>query len=340
VGVRVHERLDELYAIGDGVGANRVGGSTGEQEAHELAARWMEEAGFRVETDGIGNLIGRLGDGEIWTGSHLDSVPGGGKFDGALGVVAGIEAVERAGAGTVVVFREEERGCIGSSAFVEREELPRCFLETHVEQGPVLERAGAPLGLAQGIVGIVRAERIFEGRAGHAGTVPMEGRADALVTAAEYILRVRDSAAAIPDAVATVGQIDVEPGAVNVIPSRVRISVDARAPDRARLDRLVEELELYQLDFRLEPVPMAREPLAALRAELEARRLPVVELPSGAGHDAAVLADAGVPTAMLFVRSLNGGISHSPLEESAAEDVELAVDVLAGALSTLNTGTL
>jgi allantoate deiminase len=338
--VRVHERLDELYAIGDGVGANRVGGSTGEQEAHELAARWMEEAGFRVETDGIGNLIGRLGDGQIWTGSHLDSVPSGGKFDGALGVVVGIEAVERVGAGTVVVFRDEERGCIGSSAFVGREELPRCFLETHVEQGPVLERAGAPLGLAQGIVGIVRAERVFEGRAGHAGTVPMEGRADALVTAAEYILRVRDSAAAIPDAVATVGQIDVEPGAVNVIPSRVRISVDARAPDRARLDRLVEELELAQLDFRLEPVPMAREPLAALRAELEARRLPVVELPSGAGHDAAVLADAGVPTAMLFVRSLNGGVSHSPLEESAPEDVELAVDVLAGALGTLNTGTL
>jgi allantoate deiminase len=336
--VGVHERLDELYAIGEGVGANRVGGSTGEQEAHELAARWMEDAGFRVETDGIGNLIGRLGDGEIWTGSHLDSVPNGGKFDGALGVVAGIEAVERVGAGTVVVFRDEERGCVGSSAFIERDELPACFLEVHVEQGPILERAGAPLGLAMGIVGIVRAERIFEGRAGHAGTVPMEGRADALVAAAEYMLRVRDAAGAIEGAVATVGQIDVEPGAVNVIPSRVRISVDARAPDRARLDRLVDELELTHPDFRLEPVPMAREPLAALRDELQARRLPVVELPSGAGHDAAVLASAGVPTAMLFVRSLNGGISHSPQEESTPEDVELAVDVLAGAIRRLISG--
>ena len=336
----VHERLDELYAIGVGVGANRVGGSTGEQEAHELAARWLEDAGFRVETDGIGNLIGRLGDGEIWTGSHLDSVPNGGKFDGALGVVAGIEAVERVGDGTVVVFRDEERGCVGSSAFVQRDELPACFLEVHVEQGPILERAGAPLGLAMGIVGIVRAERIFEGRAGHAGTVPMEGRADALVSAAEYILRVRDAAGAIEGAVGTVGQIDVEPGAVNVIPRRVRISVDARAPDRARLDRLVDELELTHPDFRLEPVPMAREPLAALRAELQASRLPVVEMPSGAGHDAAVLASAGVSTAMLFVRSLNGGISHSPQEESASEDVELAVDVLAGAIRRLNTGTL
>ena len=125
-----------------------------------------------------------------------------------------------------------------------------------------------------------------------------------------------------------------------MIPSRVRISIDARAPDRARLDRLVSELEIEHPDFRLEPVPMAREPLAALRAELEARRLAVVELPSGAGHDASVLAAAGVPTAMLFVRSLNGGVSHSPLEESAPEDVELAVDVLAGALGTLNTGSL
>jgi len=337
--VRVLERLDELYSIGGGVGANRVGGGAGEQEAHELAAGWMEEAGFRVETDGIGNLIGRLGNGEIWTGSHLDSVPSGGRFDGALGVVAGIEAVERVGTGAVVVFRDEERGCIGSSAFIERGDLPRCFLEVHIEQGPVLERAGVPLGLAMGIVGIVRGERIFEGRAGHAGTVPMDGRADALVAAAEYVLRVRDSAAAIEDAVATVGQIDVEPAAANVIPSRVRISVDARAPDRARLDRLVAELELERPDFRLEPVPMAREPLAALRAELEARRLPVVELPSGAGHDAAVLAGAGVPTAMLFVRSLNGGVSHSPLEESAPEDVELAVDVLAGALGRLISGT-
>src|SRR5439155_7294639 len=105
------------------------------------------------------------------------------------------EAVERAAKGAVVVFRDEERGCVGSTAFVERGELPGCFLEVHVEQGPVLERAGAPLGLTLGIVGIVRGERIFEGQAGHAGTVPMTGRADALVAAAEYILHVRDLAA-------------------------------------------------------------------------------------------------------------------------------------------------
>ncbi len=330
----VLERLDELYAIGGGVGANRVGGTEGEDDAHELAAQWMGQAGLQVEVDAARNLIGRAGAGGVWTGSHLDSVPQGGKFDGALGVVAGIEAVERVGQGAVVVFRDEERGCVGSTAFVQREILPDSFLEVHVEQGPVLERAGAPLGLAMGIVGIVRGERVFEGRAGHAGTVPMEGRLDALVAAAEYILRVRDLAVAIGGTVATVGQIDVEPGAANVIPSQVRVSVDARAPDRERLDRLAAELELVA-DFRLEPVPMAETPLAALRAELESRSLPIVELPSGAGHDAAILAAAGIPTAMLFVRSLNGGVSHSPDELSSAEDVELAVDVLAGALTSL-----
>jgi allantoate deiminase len=333
-GVRVLERLEELYAIGGGIGANRVGGSEGEQRAHDLASGWMREAGLEVEVDAHGNLIGRSADDGVWTGSHLDSVPKGGKFDGALGVVAGIEAVERAGAGAVVAFRDEERGCIGSTAFAQRGGLPHSFIELHIEQGPVLEREGAPLGLVTGIVGIVRGERVFAGTAGHAGTVPMPDRSDALVAAAEYVLRVRDTAAAIDGAVATVGQIEVEPAATNVIPARARVSVDARAPDPQRLDRLVAELEL-EPSFRLKPVPMADEPRAALRAELEARGLPLVELPSGAGHDAAVLAAAGVPTAMLFVRSLNGGVSHSPDELTSPEDVELAVEVLAGALMRL-----
>jgi acetylornithine deacetylase/succinyl-diaminopimelate desuccinylase-like protein len=328
--LRVLERLDELYAVGN----SRIGGSEGEQRAHDLAAGWMREAGLDAEVDSAGNLIGRTGDARVWTGSHLDTVPNGGKFDGALGVVAAIEAVERIGAGTVVVFRDEERGCVGSNAFVARGELPDMFLEVHVEQGPVLEQADAPLGVVTGIVGMVRGQRMFEGEAGHAGTVPMAARNDALLNAAEYVLRVRDVAAAIDGAVATVGQLQVEPGATNVIPGRVRVSVDARAPDREPLDRLVEELEL-EPEFRLEPVQMADEPRSALRAELEARGLPVVELPSGAGHDAAVLAAAGVPTAMLFVRSLNGGVSHSPDELSSPEDIELAADVLTGALSRL-----
>jgi allantoate deiminase len=340
---RILERLDRIYEIGGGPGAMRPGGSAAEREAHDLAAGWMEEAGLRVTVDPHGNLVGKVdgapgGLSGVWTGSHLDSVPNGGKFDGALGVLAGIEAVERVGAGSVVAFRDEERGCVGSTAFVRRGELPPCFLEVHVEQGPVLEQAGAPLGLVTGIAGLARGERIFEGEAGHAGTVPMKDRRDALVAAAEYVLCVRDTAAALEGAVATIGQVAVEPGASNVIPARVRISVDARAPDAARLDRLVAELDLDP-EFRLEPVPMAAEPKEALLAELDARGLPIVELLSGAGHDAAILAAAGVPTAMLFVRSLNGGISHSPDELSSPEDIELAVDVLAGALARLQSMT-
>ena len=294
----------------------------------------MEEAGLAVEVDAAGNLFGRTDDPAVLIGSHLDSVPQGGKFDGALGVVAGIEAIERVGQGAVVAFRDEERGCVGSTAFAASGPRPSCFLELHVEQGPVLARAGVPLGLVSAVVGIARADRIFDGAAGHAGTVPMDARHDALVIAAEYVLRVRSVASAIDGAVATVGRLEVEPGFGNVIPGRVRLSVDARAPDRERLDRLVAALEL-EPTFRLEPVAMAEEPRGALRAELEERGLPVVELPSGAGHDAAILAGSGIPTAMLFVRSLHGGISHAPEEESSADDVLLAVEVLAGALARL-----
>src|SRR5262249_57655949 len=168
------------------------------------------------------------------------------------------------------------------TSFVESGELPECFLEVHVEQGPVLERAGAPVGLPRGIVGIVRGERVFVGEPGHAGTVPMAGRQDALVAAADYILRVRDLASSVDAAVGTVGQVYVEPGAANVIPGRVRVSVDVRAPDRRRLDSLVTALEL-EPDFRLEPVPMAERPLAAFRDEIARRGLPVVQLPSRPG---------------------------------------------------------
>jgi acetylornithine deacetylase/succinyl-diaminopimelate desuccinylase-like protein len=152
------------------------------------------------------------------------------------------------------------------------------------------------------------------------------------------VLRVRDAAAGIEGAVATVGRIGVEPDAVNVIPGRVRLTVDARAPDRARLDALLQQLGL-DIPPMLEPVQMAAAPRAALAAEVERLGLPLVELPSGAGHDAAVLAAAGVPTGMLFVRSLNGGISHSPDELSSPEDIELAVDALAGAIARLAART-
>lgn len=327
---RVHERLDALYALGD-----KIGYSPQEDEAHRIVRAWMEEAGLATDVDDAGNLVGSSGsDGDVWTGSHLDSVPGGGKFDGMLGVVAGIEAVARAGRGAVVAFRDEERGCAGSRARVASGRLPRRYVELHIEQGPVLLDAGAPLAVVTAIAGVARGELVTAGRAGHAGTTPMTGRADALVEAAGLVLRIRDVASSIEDAVATVGRIAVEPGALNVIPERVVVSVDARAPDAARFDELIAAIG-FEPTYRIEPVATSASVQDALRAAIEQRGLPAVELVSGAGHDAGILAAAGVESGMLFVRSQNGGISHHADELTSDEDVELAVDVLTDALTRL-----
>lgn len=322
--MRVLERLDELYAIGAGT---RRGYSPEEDAAHELAAGWMREAGLEVGVDDAGNLIGRRGDARLWTGSHLDSVPNGGKFDGALGVVAAIEAAARLpdAALAVVAFRAEETGPMGSkqlSAF------PEAFVELHIEQGPVLERLGEPLGVVTAIAGQARGAVVFEGRADHAGTTPMSARSDALVEAARFVLHVRECAR--EPAVATVGAIEVEPNAMNVVPARVTVAVDARAPDAGALDELVAAIG-FEPGSRIDPVAMSGPPFEVLGELLpEAPRLV-----SGAGHDAMVLAAAGVPTAMLFVRSLNGGVSHCPEELSSEDDIEVAVDVLARALARL-----
>jgi allantoate deiminase len=242
-------------------------------------------------------------------------------------VVGAIEAVEQAGRGTVAVFREEERGCVGSRAFVGRGPLPEAFVELHIEQGPVL-------AVVTGIVGYARGEVVVEGRAGHAGTTPMELRDDALVRAARDIVRLEEETRRIPEAVATVGRVEVEPGGINVVPGRVRYSVDVRAPDEQRLDRLIA-LAGIDRTHAVPPVAMSAQVTGVLRTEIESRGLPVVELTSGAGHDAGVLARAGVPTAMLFVRSLNGGVSHSPDELSSAEDIALAIEVLSAVLRQL-----
>jgi allantoate deiminase len=336
--VRLLERLDQLYAIGGGPGANRPHPSAAEDEAHELASAWLADAGLEVEVDRHGNLLGRSGhDADVWAGSHLDSVPQGGRFDGALGVVAAIEAVQRVGAGTVAVFRGEEVGCIGSKALVAAGgPLPAAFLELHVEQGPVLAARDVPVGIVTGIVGYARGELVFEGKAGHAGTTPMDVRDDALVAAASRILEIREAAAGIPGAVATVGRLELEPGGSNVIPSRVWISLDLRAPDAERLDALLDAIG-YDPGPRTEPVQFSGSAREALRDAVDARGLREVELPSGAGHDAGILASAGVDAAMLFVRSLNDGVSHSPDELSSDDDVALGVDVLADALERLTS---
>lgn len=325
--VRVLERLDRIYAIAQ----HRAGYSPEEDAAHDLAADWMRDAGLEVSVDDVGNLHGRRGSARVWSGSHLDSVPTAGRFDGALGVVAAIEAAERLPAAEleVVVFRAEETGPMGSRRLVESgAALPEAFVELHIEQGPVLERLGEPLGIVTAIAGQARAGVVFEGRADHAGTTPMDARDDALLRAAAFIQHV--AASPRGGAVATVGVVEVEPNALNVVPGRVTVGVDARAATSAELDALVSAIG-FSPTHRIEPAAMSGPPLAALREALPG----APELVSGAGHDALVLAGAGVPTAMLFVRSLNGGVSHSPHELSSADDIALAVHALTAALGRL-----
>jgi hydantoinase/carbamoylase family amidase len=215
-----------------------------------------------------------------------------------------------------------------------------------VEQGAVLAAQGAALGVVESIVGLVELDVCFEGREGHAGTTPMDARRDAGLCAAAFQLEAAACARAIPDAVATVGWVVLEPGSGNVVPRLARLVVDARAPDRERLLRLEAALReaadrtaaSYGCEVRIarsaltEPVAMDPLVVAVLRAA--APEAPV--LPSGAGHDAQILGAAGVPVGMLFARSLAGGISHSPLEATSDEDIEVAVQALTRALPELS----
>jgi acetylornithine deacetylase/succinyl-diaminopimelate desuccinylase-like protein len=312
----VLERIDAVYAIAQ----HRAAYSPEEDAAHELAAAWMREAGLEVSRDGAGNLFGTRGAARVWAGSHLDSVPTAGRFDGVLGVVAAIEAAGRLRDRplAVVAFRAEESGPMGSKRI---ESAPDAYLEVHIEQGPVLAELGEPLGVVTAIAGQARGLRVFEGRADHAGTTPMHARRDALVEAARFVLHVRECAR--EGTVAPVGRVECEPNATNVVPERVTVSVDARSADAALLDRLVEEIG-FDVQWRSDPVPLG-DAFAAVLPDAP-------RLVSGAGHDAMFVPNAS----MLFVRSLNGGVSHHPDELSTEEDVALAVAALTEALARLS----
>lgn len=392
-------RLAELFEIGRQAGTNRPGLGEGEQRAHDLVASWMTEAGLEMEVDPAGNLIGRLPGSdpslaEVWTGSHLDTPPDGGMFDGALGVVAGLDAAAAIGAGSVrrtiavVAFRLEEgcrfgRGVFGSRAMVgdiEPDEgdlldadgisvadafaelglgrlpahgwadpPPACFLETHIEQGPVLASVGAPLGVVTSIAGMAGFDVVFSGSRGHAGTVPMSLRSDALGAAARFVLAAHEVARSIPGAVATIGRLVTLPGATNTIPGRAELFADLRAPDPAGLDALVEGATAAAEEaavasactaellprWRYEPVAMDPATAAAVRRAVVGLGLDPVDLPSGAGHDAAIMATAGIPSAMLFVRSDAGGVSHAPEESTGADSIAACVQALESALREL-----
>lgn len=311
---RVMERLDAIYAIAQ----HRRGYSPEEDAVHELVAGWMCEAGLQVSHDKAGTLFGRRGDARVWSGSHLDSVPTAGRFDGALGVVAALEAAGRTDVPlAVVAFRAEETGPMSSKKL---EETPEAFLEVHIEQGPVLAQLDQPLGVVTAIAGQARGQKVFAGRADHAGTTPMTAREDALVAAAEFILHVR--ASAVDGTVATVGAIECEPNATNVVPAQVTVSVDARSADKEKLDKLVADIG-FDVAWQSDPVPLG-DAFAAVLPDAP-------RLVSGAGHDSMFVPNAS----MLFVRSLNGGVSHHPDELSSEEDIELAVQSLAAAIVRL-----
>lgn len=387
----VLRRCDELTAFSEEDGRlTRRFATPALRQAGEATGGWMEAAGMVVRRDAVGNVIGRLGDDDRRTlliGSHLDTVRDAGRYDGMLGVLVAIAALERLRdearslpyAVEVLAFADEEgvrygTGYLGSSvvagrfnqADLERRDADGVTLadavrafggdpeglasarrdpadligyyEVHIEQGPVLESAGVPLGVVGAIAGQSRVRVTFTGEAGHAGTVPMVLRRDALGAAAEFVSTVEAIARDEDGAVATVGELEVQPGASNVIPGRVALSLDLRhAADSVResvVMRLRERAAAiagargmavdWQVVQETAAVTCSTELTEVLAEAVAATGQRVVRLPSGAGHDAVTLSTI-TPVALLFVRCA-GGVSHNPAESVSAVDVAAAID--------------
>jgi allantoate deiminase len=393
--LRVMERIDTLATFSEEAGRlTRRYGTPALRQAYEVLASWMQAAGMKTRHDHIGNLIGRYeadraGAKTLLLGSHVDSVRDAGKYDGPLGVLIALAAVEQLHergvrlpfAIEVIAFADEEGLRFGSSylcskvvagsfepamlqltdadgitvaeairafggdpdalaqdAYASDELLGYC--EVHIEQGPLLESLDLPVGIVTAIQNQDRSTISFVGQAGHAGTVPMNLRRDALCAAAEFVLAVEALGRDVPGLVATVGQLEALPGASNVIPGRVTLSLDMRHADDAQREqaytRLHERAEAIcatrqvTLDWQhLHNTPSIRcsaalDGLWAQAVERAGQR--VYHLPSGAGHDAVSLA-AITSVAMLFVRCKRG-ISHNPAESVTTADVAVALEVL------------
>ncbi len=332
------------------------------REVHRLVRGWMEAAGMRVWIDAAGNIRGTCGDGpRVMIGSHLDTVPDAGAFDGILGVMIGIALVDsRPPCALEVVGFSDEEGArfgipfIGSRALVgdpvtdppvleairqfglDPAQLPqtalgpavRAYLEFHIEQGPVLDDLGLPLASVTAIAGQSRADVHFIGQANHAGTTPMQRRHDALAAAAEWISLVEREAQSTAGLVATVGRIEARPGAANVIAGDVCTTLDVR-----HADDLVRSRAAACLAEAAREIARRRGISAAVETRLDqpavAMHIDILEHPphrmvSGAGHDAMILARKA-PAGMLFLRSPRG-ISHHPDETVLPGDVEAALD--------------
>lgn len=369
-----------------------------EKEGFELASSWMQEAGMKTHIDHFGNLVGRLEGSNpalpvLMMGSHLDSQPYGGRFDGVAGVLSAIEVVHSLTENNirpersidVISFADEEgwrfnKGLFGSRGILgklEEGELQRtdkdgitreqaliafgcdpkrfseseykpgsifCFLELHIEQGPVLDLAKKPIAVVSGISGPLWLTVKLRGMAGHAGSVPMAIRKDALVGAAEIIIALNDIATQIPGAptVGTVGTINVFPASRNIIPEEVSFTVDLRDIDLDRRNRYEQQLRTqidaiaskHQLTYSIsedtnsEPRYCADWIKKIIHEECDKRKLDAPEIMSGPFHDAMALSYA-CDYGMIFVRCKDG-ISHNPLEYASYEDLALGTDVLYG----------
>ena len=379
-------RCDALGKISEEPGKlTRTFASPAMRRANKLVGSWMCAAGLQVREDAAFNLLGRWeskkrGAKTFLLGSHLDTVRDAGKYDGPLGVLTALAAVQslrERGANLpfnleVVGFSDEEgvryhttylgsRALAGTLtaadlAHIAEKQIIKArrnkkeflgYAEVHIEQGPVLEKNNLPLGVVTAIAGQSRLQVEFHGVAGHAGTVPMKNRRDALAGAAEFILAVESTASARAETVATVGKLTVAHGASNVIPGHVMLTLDVRDQIDSRRRAAVNSLrtkakaiakrrglKLTWTSVQQAAAVPCDETLTQIFSKCVAQRgLKVLKLPSGAGHDAAALS-AICPVAMLFVRC-QGGISHNPAESVKTADVASAIGVLADFIQTL-----
>jgi beta-ureidopropionase / N-carbamoyl-L-amino-acid hydrolase len=397
---RLLASLDEMARIGvtPNGGVTRLALTDEDRAARDLLRSWLEEAGCTVRVDDAGNMYGHRAGTEalppVLVGSHLDTVRAGGRFDGVLGVLGGLEVVrtlDDRGVTTrhpveIVNWTNEEGArfnpaLLGSGAVTGQldldyvygrtdadghrfeDELRRigylgsadnrpvdaaAFLELHVEQGPVLERAGLPVGVVEGIIGDTWIDVTILGKADHAGPTPMDMRHDALLAASEIVQGVNRIARDAGDpAVGTVGRLDVQPNIINTISDRVAMVVDLRNLSPERLDDMVRRLEALanevarrhgvriEIDryWTIEPVDFAPHVIETIAASCRELGLEPFRLWSGAGHDAKYAASRW-PTAMIFVRSRDG-LSHAEGEFTAPDDIEAATNVLLGAVTRL-----
>ncbi len=392
-GARLASRLERLAEVGarpDG-GVNRLALTEADGQGRDLVAGWMRDLGLAVTVDAIGNVVGvrrGLEDGApVMMGSHIDTVETGGRYDGALGVLAGLEVLETLGdAGVVtrrplaVAFFTNEEGArfqpdmfgslvftgelpleaalatVGVDGAVAGEALRRigyageapvgrpnvhAYVELHVEQGPTLEAEGFAIGAVEGVQGISWTELTLTGQSNHAGTTPMRMRRDAGYVATEIAAFARRLAHDIGgNQVATVGALTLTPNLVNVVAEKAVMTVDLRNTDNERLTEAERRLAAFVAKtaaaegVTVETRSLARFDPVAFSAPLVQRvesiarefELKVKRLPSGAGHDAQILA-AVCPASMIFVPSA-GGVSHNIAEYTAPDQCAAGADVL------------